>query len=428
MVSKNTEPWKVSGKYHVSPYNFAPEILDDYEFPDKLPIVDSTIRKMDNTPGSLIPYSIEDKLEIARMLDDLGVSQVKVNPMHFYGTPRNTAIRQGIKAIAKKGFKFKLTGIMNWNSWINGDFKAYADPVIDLGVRTLEVEAAGSENFRQMYLPEWSWEQICDETSQAMEYLRRRGIETGIGMGDIVRGNLDHNIRMMNLWIDNGAERFSIADSFGCLSPQGVRQFIKKLRSGMKRKVPTIYHVHNDFGMATAQAIAAMAAGSWADVSVNGIGERAFVNLDEVIISLELLYGVDTGIKLEKLTEISSLVEQITGIRNQPHKPVVGETMYVPLFAEEYASLLRGQPYVSSSFSPELVGQKPALVWWEGMLTSMNVGIKLEQLGFKCSKKQVRKVEDAIRRKLQQLDQFPAWIPDTKVTEICRQILENSAY
>ena len=423
MVSSKSQPWKVPGKYDVSPYNYTKEVQADYDFPAKLPICDATIRKIDNTPGSLIPYSVEDKLEIATLLDEMGIAQLGCNPMHFYGTPRNDAIVEGIKAIAKKGFKFKITGIVNWVSWVEGPFESHADRVLDMGVSTIDVEGLGSEFFRQMYLPDWSWQQVGDAIGKALEYVKSKGAEAGVGLGDLVRGDLDQMIPLMNSWIDHGADRFFIADSFGSLSPQGVRYFIKKLRSGLKKQVPIVFHPHDDTGLATAGALAATAAGAWCEGSANGIGERAFLKLEEYILALELLYGVDTGIKLEKISELCSLVERVTGIPNQPHKPVVGKTMYVPLFEDEYIELLKGGPYVSTSFAPEIVGEKPALVWWEGMLSPATAKAKLDQLELKYTDEQLNRVIEAIRARLRGIKEFPAWIPDAEASEIIRRTL-----
>ena len=423
MVSNISKKWKVPGKYDVSPYNFADEVIADYDFPAKLPICDSTIRKIDNTPGSLIPYSVEDKVEIAAGLDEMGVAQLGCNPMHFYGTPRNDAIVEGVRAIAKKGFKFKLTSVVNWNSWVGGSFNTHADRIIDMGVQLLDVEGPGSDFFRQMYLPDWSWDQIEASMTKSVAYVRSKGAEAGVCLPDIVRGDIDQMTKLINSLVSHGAQRFYFCDSFGALSPQGTRYLIKKIRGGMTTQVPIAYHPHDDTGLATAQDIAAAAAGAWPDASVNGIGERAYAKLEEVVLALELLYGVNTGINLEKISGMCSLVERVTGIRNQPHKPVVGETMYVPLFEDEYIELLKGGPYVSTSFAPEIIGQKPSLVWWEGMLSPATARAKLNQLELKYTEEQLNQIIEAIRAQLRELKEFPAWLRDGEVSEICRRIL-----
>jgi isopropylmalate/homocitrate/citramalate synthase len=416
---------KVPGKYEVSPYNFADEVVSQYDFPEKLPICDATIRKIDNTPGSLLPTSVEDKLEICALLDDMGVAEVGCNPMHFHGTPRHDAICDGIRAIAKGGFKFKLTGVVNWNSWTHGHalFREHADRIIDMGLDVLDVEGMGSEFFHETYLGDWGWEELVENVAKAVDYVRSKGVQTGVAPSDIGRGNLDQMIPRMNTWIDAGATRFMLADSFGSLSPPGTQYMIRTLRKGINDKAQILYHPHDDFGLATAMALAAASAGAWPEASTNGIGERAYLKLEEYVLSLELLYGVDTGIKLEKLTELCNLVERVTGIKNPPHKPVVGQTMYVPLFEDEYTHMLKGGSYISTAFVPELVGQKAALVWWEGMMSPSTVRAKLDQMGLEPTEAQVNVAIGAIRAQLQKLKEFPAWIQDEEVSEICRRAL-----
>jgi homocitrate synthase NifV len=422
MTGQQSEPWHSPGKYNVSPYNYSEEVRSEYAFPDKLPILDATLRKMDNTPGSLIPYSVEDKLEIATILDDIGIAEVGFNPMHFYGTPRNLAIVDGLRAVARGGFKFKITTIVNWDSWTGGDFEAHADRIIDMGADTVDVEALGSEAFRAMYLRDWSWDRIRDELARDIAYVRSRGKGSGIVLGDASRGDLDQLIELTNFWIDAGADRLFIADSFGSLSPQGTTYLISKIRRGMKAPIPIVYHAHDDLGLGTANALAAAAAGAWSEASINGIGERAFAKLEEYIMALELLYGVDTGIKLERLTEVSRTVERITGIRNQPHKAVVGETMYVPLFEQEYIDLLHAGPYVSTCFDPAMVGQKPALVFWEGMLSDSTVRAKMDQMELEYNDAQVGQTVETIRTRLHGIREFPAFLSDSDVSDICRGI------
>ena len=423
MLPSKSHQAKVEGLYDVSPYNFIQEVQGQFDFPANLPICDSTIRKMDNTPGTILPYSIDDKVAIATLLDEMGVAQVGCNPMHFYGTPRNDDICDGIRAISKKGFKFKITAVVNWEAWVQGAWKEHADRIIDMGVDIIDVEAPGSDNFVDMYLPGWSWEQIKDGLGKAVEYVNSQGARAGVCLADFVRGDLDNTIDLMNFLINTGTERFYLTDSFGSLSPQATRHVFKKVKSGLVKDVPLVHHAHDDFGLGTWQAIAAASAGGWPDGSTNGIGERAYAKLEEIIVSLELLYGVDTGIKLEKISELCRLVERVTGIKNQPHKPVVGEVMYVPLFEEEYTHMLKGGGYISTSFAPEIVGEKPALVWWEGMMSPVTVRAKLDQLELSYTEEQVNKAVEAIRARLRELKKFPAFLSDEEAGEICRKAL-----
>ena len=427
------ERWHAPGKYWVSQHNFVDEVVADYEFPEKVVICDSTIRKLDMNPGAPI-YSVEDKLEIATLLNDMGIRRLGCNPVHFYGTARNRSAIEGIRAIAKKGLNFKLaacfyTEALSYDrpgplgtTGARGEYEEHIDRVVDMGCDSIEVMFPNLWGGHHDQAG-WDWDSALGETTHILEYVRSKGVEACVGMSDIGRLDIPQAVKIMNYVIDHGAELLFISDSLGSLSPQATRYFFKATGRELVKKVPVVYHVHDDYGLATAQSIAAVAAGCWPDVSTNGIGERAFANLDEVVLSLELLYGVDTGIKLEKLTELAKLVERVSGFKNPLHKPIVGETMHVPLFLPEYMHLIQGGSYVFSSFVPELVGKKWAMIWWDGMLTAETVRAKLEQLGLRHEDKDVAEVLKVLGDRLESMREYPAWLRDSEVDEICRQLV-----
>ena len=124
--------------------------------------------------------------------------------------------------------------------------------------------------------------------------------------------------------------------------------------------MPIWYHVHDVFGMATAQAIAAASAGAVPEVSVNGVADHGFPCLEALVVSLELLYGVSTGIDMTKLPELSRAVERITGIPNSPNKAVTGDLISTPDFPRRYVGLLHGETMTRTRLYPfemEMVGR-----------------------------------------------------------------------
>ena len=419
------EQWKVPGKYTVSQFNFAEEVVADYEFPEEVPIWDCTILKLGRTPGARI-YSVEENLEIAAMMDDIGVAGLYLNPDEFYTEPmahpaRHKVISDTIRAITKGGFKFDTSGVARFPV-LRGSYKEALDRIIDMGLNLIYIHPAPQWKWEK-YPPEWTPDRILGQCADAVEYVKSQRVGVGVCFPHFVWTDLDESAQLLNRWLDLGVDMLHVSDSFGTLSPQGTRYVFKTLGKKLNRKVPIMYHVHNSFGMATAQLIAAVAAGAWPEVAVNGIADGAFVNLDEVVLSLEVLYGVRTGIKLEKLTEVSQLVERITGIKNHSHKPIVGESTHVPLFEADYIGMFRGEPYESGPFAPEMVGKGLGLVWWDGMLSPATVKAKLEQLGLQCNEEQVNKVKEAVAGRLSRLKEFPLALSDAEVEEICRQVV-----
>jgi isopropylmalate/homocitrate/citramalate synthase len=408
------------GKFDVSPHNFVGPVLSQYAFPQPLRICDSTIRKMDNTPGSKT-IRVADKLAVARALVDAGVYEIGFNPMHFYGTPRNDSIVAGMEAVVAGALGCEISAILNWSAFRDNNVSYHIDRIIGLGATVIEVETPGSEQFRQMYTPWWDWSAIERDCAAAVDYIRAQGCGAGVVIPDLPRADASNTARRMSEWMAAGAGRFRLADSFGSLAPEAVKHVFQGLRQTLDAGVTLIYHVHDDFGLATSQSIAAASSGAWPDVSVNGIGERSFADFAQVVLSLELLYGISTGIQLDRLVSLSRLVEDLTGIEVQPHRPVVGATMFVPLFEEEYLALLAGGSYQSSAYDPALVGSKPSLVWWEGMLSTQTIAAKLNAMGL-APLVGAEAALDAVRARLGELSRFPVWLTDEEVSLVCSEL------
>ncbi len=415
------KPWFNPGKWDVSRHNYAKNVTAEFDFPEKMKVIDSTIRKMDNMPGTKSGrYSVEDKVRIASLLNEIGFQEVGFNTMHFLGTPRHRDIVEGCKAIAKQDFSFKMSAIVHS---YEGDAKKGIDMTIDeCGIEIIYIETCSSEQFRMMYLPTWSWEKITDTLVDHIRYVKERGVEVGSNLPDCPRTDYDNLVRMANRSIEAGATSLFLSDSFGCLCPEGARYLIRRLRTDLVKDVPIIYHVHDDFGMATSQAIAAASAGAWIDGASHGIGERSFVSLEEIVVALEVLYGVSTGLRLDKLYELSKLVASVVGVPTEPHRPIIGETAFTPLFWQEYVNLSEGKPYMSSAYDPSLVGQKTKLVWWEGMLRPKTVEAKLRQMGIKYQEKDVERALDSIRRELAKVNEFPFWLTEERVEAVLKGV------
>ena len=424
----SSERWDVPGKWSVSRYNFADEVVADHDFFEPFVLADITVGKMGHLSGSRV-FSAEEQVEVAELLDAMGVQYLCTVPMHYFGTPRQKGIIDGVSAIAKRGFRFKIEAQALYVKPDPDLYLEWIDRLIDIGVNVVVVgyplpgaklQASGVPG----RLTEWSQEKVFEECVRALDHIKRRGAQPAVAISDGIRPPLEGTIPILNSLIDAGAELIRVSDGFGVLSPQGTRYFYRKLREGLRKRVPIIHHVHDDFGMGTAQAIAAATGGCWPNVAINGIGERASADMAQVVLALEALYGVDTGIRLDMLAEASKLVERITGVRLQPHRPVVGETMFVPQFPEEYAALFRDRgPWKVTPVVPEVVGQRPQVYWWEGMMTDDTITAKLEQLGLAYREEHVAQVAEEVRKRLRKIEGFPAWLPDSEAEEICRQVV-----
>jgi homocitrate synthase NifV len=144
--------------------------------------------------------------------------------------------------------------------------------------------------------------------------------------------------------------------------------------------VPIHFHGHNDFGLATANAVAAVRAGArWIHGTVNGMGERAGnANLGEVALALRALWGVETALDLARMRALAERVRELSGYELEPWKPLVGEN----LFRREsgaVASQFHDPPSIEP-YSSELVGAQRSIVL--GKKSGIDsIRIKLAELG-----------------------------------------------
>jgi isopropylmalate/homocitrate/citramalate synthase len=178
-----------------------------------------------------------------------------------------------------------------------------------------------------------------------------------------------------------------MVDTLGAASPEAAALLVRSARGWLGADVPIHWHGHDDFGLATAAAIAAVRAGaSWVQGTINGMGERAGnASLGEVALALDALYGIASGCRLERLRETSELVRARSGYALDPWKPITGET----LFTREsgaVASQFHDPPAIEP-YSAELVGARRALVL--GKKSGLDsIRIKLSELGLELSEEQ----------------------------------------
>jgi len=174
-------------------------------------------------------------------------------------------------------------------------------------------------------------------------------------------------------------DRVRIVDTTGCATPQIVGFLVREMRN--VTDIPIEVHCHDDFGLAVANTIAGVQQGAeYVSVTVNGIGERSGnASLEEVALALRVLYGVDCGIDMSRLVEVSRLVEERSGIALQAHKAVVGRGAFAHESGMVVAGLLK-EPFTAESYAPELVGQMREVVLGKKSGVA-SVEARLRQLG-----------------------------------------------
>jgi isopropylmalate/homocitrate/citramalate synthase len=148
---------------------------------------------------------------------------------------------------------------------------------------------------------------------------------------DGTRTDLDFLKRVYLTSLEAGATEIVVVDTLGCCGPEAVESLVGQVREWCGNSIPLHYHGHNDFGLATASAVAAVRAGAiWIQGTINGMGERAGnADIAEIALALQCVYGIPVEFNLEKIREVSAYICRTAGYQLEAWKPVVGDNLFV---------------------------------------------------------------------------------------------------
>ena len=330
----------------------------------KVGFYDTTLRDGEQSTG--VMFDPQQKLEIACLVDGLGAGRIEA------GFPRvSEDDREAIKLIRSAGLKAEIWGFARA---MPDDVAAVAE--LDLKHSVIEAPISN----RKLKALGVSRDEVLARIRTSVEFGVKQGLHVAFFGVDSTRADLDFFEQVYKTARDAGAAEFVIVDTLAIATPEAVTYLIGKARQWLGHDAIIHFHGHNDFGMATADAVAAVAAGaSWIHGTIDGIGERAGnANLPEIALALELLYGVDTGFHFERVRQASKRLREIAGYQLEPWKPVVGETLFIRetgAVAAQFHIPDAIEPYSSSLLDTPrniVLGKKSGLA---------SIKIKCEQLG-----------------------------------------------
>ena len=345
----------------------------------------------------------EKKLWIAKALDKLGVDVIEA------GSPiTSEGERTAIRGVAHEGlraeicsFSRALTGDIDYCLACDVDSVHLVVPVSDLHIeKKLRKDRAAVLRM------------AVDTTAYAVDH----GLIVELSAEDASRADADFLREFYRQGVAAGAQRLCYCDTVGVLVPdRAAAQF-----ADLAHIAPISVHCHDDFGLATANSIAALGAGATqVHATVNGLGERAGnASLEELVMALESLYGYKTRLKTTELYLISRLVSRLTGVPVAQNKPIVGENAFTHESGIHTHGLL-ADTRTYEPITPEMVGRERRIVLGKHA-GSASVHLALKELGLDASDEQL----GDILKRIKELGDKGKRVTDADLQAIADAVLE----
>ena len=332
---------------------------------------DTTLRDGEQTVG--VTLSPQQKLEIARKLDELGVSRIEA------GFPRvSPEDAEAIQLMSKAGLKAELWGFSR-------AVKADVEELVRLGLNASVIEAPTSDIKLKAY--GISRDEVLRRIVDAVSFATKAGITVAYFAVDGTRTDLEFLKKVYLTALEAGAKEIVIVDTIGACGPEAAEFLVRQVRDWVGTDVPLHWHGHNDFGMATACAVAAVRGGAtWIQGTINGMGERAGnADISEIALALKCLYDVPVALNLAKVREASATVCQQAGYTLEAWKPLVGENLFM-----RESGAVASQFHIPEAIEPyssELVNAKRRIVL--GTKSGLDsIDLKSKELGLTIAPEQ----------------------------------------
>jgi isopropylmalate/homocitrate/citramalate synthase len=373
-MSKETlmseHPWKTD-QYFVSPWNYQPEVTAEFSPPKKLEIHDVTLRDGEQQAG--VEFTADEKVRIAEKLAEAGVQRIEA------GLPAvSPSDAMAVKRIAAAGLPAR---IFAFSRCMVDDVKR----ALDTGVKAVVMEVPSSEHIIK-YAYRWEYERAIELTIESTRFAHENGMFVSFFPIDSTRADITTFLNLIEIIARDGhMDSLALVDTFGVLSPQAAAFMTKKVKERISK--PLEAHFHMDFSLGVANTVTAVAHGvGTIQVSVTGIGERAGnTPLEDTVMALKTMYGIESGIDFTKLYGLSKLVREIAGVSVPSNRGIVGDRIFhveSGIIASWVKNVGAERLTEAFPFRPEMVGQTgPEIVLGKGSGLD-SVMIWLDKLGF----------------------------------------------
>jgi methanogen homocitrate synthase len=289
--------------------------LGGFEIPEKVAIHDATLRDGEQTPG--VVFRKEDKIEIAKMLDAVGIERIEA------GMPAvSDEDRKAITEISKLNLKAKIFTFAR-------AMKVDIDMALDCGADGVVIEVPiGYPKLQYQF--GWTWEDVLKKSIDSINYAREKKLHALYFPYDTTRARKEDLTSLLKgIMQESPPDSIGIVDTMGCALPEAIKYMVAMVKR--QTGLPVEIHTHNDFGMGVATELAGVVAGAEVVHScVNGLGERTGnAALEELVVGLQMLLGKNAHYDLHAMMELCRLVAKVANIDPARNKPVIGTGNYI---------------------------------------------------------------------------------------------------
>jgi isopropylmalate/homocitrate/citramalate synthase len=373
----------LTGKVWTSKLNARAELRSGFDRSRTIRFYDTTLRDGEQTVGVI--FSPQQKLEIAKQLDELGIGRIEA------GFPKVSAEDgEAISLILRTGLKH--SEIWGFARATRGD----VEELVRLGLQASVIEVPTSEIKLKAY--GISRDEAVRRATDAIRFASQNGIRVAFFGVDGTRADLEFLRHIYSSALEAGAKEVVLVDTIGVCTPEAAEFLVRWAKDWMGNDVPIHWHGHNDFGLGTAVAVAAVRGGAaWIHGTINGMGERAGnADIAEVALALQCLYDVPVEMNLERIREVSEVVRRAGKYELEGWKPLIGDNLFL-----RESGAVASQFHIPEAIEPyaaELVGATRGVVL--GKKSGLDsVRLKAEQLGLDLPESQRGPVLEAVKRK-----------------------------
>ncbi len=362
-------PWKTDN-WFTSALNFDEEVRRQLNFADKIKLHDVTLRDGEQQAGFVL--NKDQKIAIAEKLAEVGIHRIEA------GMPAVSKMDQeAVKEIVKRNFGPEIFAFARC-------MKSDVELARDCGCTGVVAEIPCSEHLIENAY-RWPVERAIEESIAVTRYAHELGMKVIFFTIDGTRAGTEWFLDTVERIATEGyMDGLAIADTMGVINPHAAYLLVKRVKQRIN--VPVEVHFHDDFGMGAANTLFGLAAGAdVAHTSITGIGERAGnTPYEDLALSLRCLYGIDLGLDLSKVREVSKFMQKTLDISLRPNRPIVGDTVFhvESGIVTSWVKNCESCPTEVGPFLPSLVGQPPVRICMGKKSGVPNVEMWMADMGY----------------------------------------------